>query len=81
MKNSIQDGSDERKFLHDIAGPVATAMFLLDAILESFQGVSGVSPSDVDQLRNALGALEKAKKMLEDRRAVLIQRGVPSARS
>lgn len=64
------DISAERKFLHDIATPIATAIFLADALLDSLGTTA--SPDDLAQLKAVLDSLMGAKKSLEARRAILI---------
>jgi hypothetical protein len=76
-----EDGSDERTFLHDLASPLGTAMFLTDSVLDGVQSRPGVDPDELMQLGQIFEALEKMKKMLQDRREILIKRGVPSART
>lgn len=74
------DGSDERQFLHDLASPLGTALFVADALLESLQGKTGRSAGDLLQAGEIYQALMQLKKLLEERRQILIKRGVPSAR-
>ena len=70
---------DERKFLHDIASPLGTAIFVMDSLLDGIQSRAGGNKDDLDQACQVYEALEKIKKMLQDRREILIKRGVPSA--
>lgn len=72
---------DERQFLHDIAGPIGTAMFLLDATLDTTQNRVDADPDEIAQLGQVYQALEKVKKLLQERREVLIKRGIPNARA
>lgn len=71
--------SDERKFLHDIASPLGTAMFLMDVLLDSLRDRAAVNPDELEQATQVCQALEKARQMLKDRRQALIDRGVPSS--
>ena len=75
------NGSDEREFLHDIAGPLGTAIFVLDGLLDDVQSRPGANSDDIVQLTEIYTALEKLKTYLQERREILIKRGVPSARA
>jgi hypothetical protein len=57
----------ERKFLHDIAGPLGTASFVMDMLLESFGSGPG---ADAEQI----GMLEQIKKAIEQMKALLVER-------
>ena len=72
--------SEERKVLHDIAGPLGTAMFLLELVVEIMNESPNSNPEGLEQIGKVGEALEKAKKVLHERREVLIKRGVPSSR-
>lgn len=76
-----QDGSDERAFLHDLASPIGAALFLADMILDGMQSRPGVDQDELQQVLKLHQSLERVKKCLAERREILIQRGVPSARS
>ena len=71
--------SNERKFLHDMANFLGTAMFLMDALLDSAQSRSGVDSGERLQMGQINEALEKMKKMIEERRELLRKEGVPGA--
>lgn len=75
------NGSDERKFLHDLASPLAAAIYNLESILDWKQSKPGADPEEISQLVQALEALGQVRRLLTERREVLIKRGVPSARS
>ena len=67
--------SDERKFLHDLASPLATALFLIDIAIEDAgsAALSGTANLEIaESLRKTLGALEKMKALLHIRRTQLI---------
>jgi flagellin-specific chaperone FliS len=66
---------DERKFLHEVANPVATALFVADALLEELRS-SQVAIETVEQLARVTQALEKTQKIIQGRRTVL--QGLPS---
>lgn len=74
-------GTDERKFLHDVAGPLSTAMLLLYIFLESLQKKADTSSEELLQIRQVSDSLEKIKKLLEERREILIKRGVPRSKA
>lgn len=61
---------DERKFLHDIAGPIGAALLSADIALETVreQAISAVAP-DIETI---FKALEQVTKMIRERREVLI---------
>lgn len=73
--------NEERRFLHDLAGPACTAIFLLDVVLENLQTRSEINSEDLQQLSKVYEALEKVKTLLHGRREVLIGRGVTGAKS
>ena len=73
--------SDERKFLHDIASPVGTALFVVDMVLDSMGSRSDVSAEELTQIKQVYEMLEKIKKTIEQRREVLIAQGVPSSKA
>lgn len=75
------DGSDEREFLHNLASPLSTAIFLVDAALDNIQSRPEANADDVMQLVDAYQALERVKMLLQERREILIKRGVTSART
>ena len=74
------DGN-ERKFLHDIASPLGTAIFLLDMTLEDMAKRPGIDPMELDQVKQAYQSLKQTQTMLEARREVLIKLGVPSTKT
>lgn len=73
--------SDEQKFLHDIASPLGTAMLIMDMLLSDVQNRSDVAPDKLLQMGQIYGALEKVKKILEDRREAVRGKGDPNART
>lgn len=77
---TTNSGSDEREFLHALATPLGTAVFLVDAVLDAIQSKAGSDPDEVVQITQIYDALERMKKLLQERREVLIKRGVPSGR-
>lgn len=81
MSEQSSNGSDEREFLHELASPLGTAIFVIDAVIDTVQSRPGVDPDELIQLAEIFQALEKMKKLLQGRREVLVKRGVPSART
>lgn len=71
---------DERKFLHDLANPLSTALFLVDVVLESFQIHPDLNQDELHQLRQLFESLDKVKNLIQDRREFLIKRGSTSAK-
>lgn len=63
---------DERKFLHDIASPIGTALFLIDGAIDTFKAIEGIPPDDLAQLQLILDSLMRVKDMMQARRKVLI---------
>jgi hypothetical protein len=67
----------ERKFLHDLASPLGTLILLLESLVDS-EGVGSPGvPKDLVQKKQLLMLGLRMKKMIEERRAILIQSGVP----
>ena len=60
--------------MHDIASPIGTALFLIDAAVETFKGLEGVPAEEVTQLQLALDSLLRVKDMMQARRKILIDR-------
>lgn len=73
--------TDEKKFLHDLANPVSTALFLVDVVLESFQNRPDLNQDELLQLQEICHSLDKVKDLIQDRREFLEKRGASSARS
>ena len=75
--------SDEREFLHDLASPLGTAIFLTDVVLERIQNKVEVPSEAVKEEIQRIGqiyeSLNKISKMLQERREILIKRGVSGA--
>lgn len=67
--------NDERKFLHDVAGPIATALFVADSLLEDLKEAGPVQAELASQLAQVTQALEKTQVLLQNRRKVLLERG------
>ncbi len=63
----------ERKFLHDIASPVGTALFVLDMLLENMNSRKDASPEELTQAQQISDLLAQIKKAIENRRATIIQ--------
>lgn len=73
--------NDERMFLHDLTSPIAAAMLAMDSLLDNLQSRPGTNTEDLEQARAAFDSLEKIRKMLHERRSLLINRGVLSAKA
>jgi len=76
----VQPEENERQFLHDLATPLTTAFFILDVVLDDLQKESPPH-SSCPRLAQAYAAVEKIRILLQNRRKVLIEQGVPSART
>ena len=81
MTDTKPNGSDEREFLHNIASPIASAYLIIDMIMDYMQNSPNADPALVELALTAHRAIEQVRQRLEDRRQILIDRGVPSARS
>lgn len=76
LKLMSDNGSDEREFLHNLASPLSTALFLVDALLDSVQKRATGDPGELEQVIKIYKSLDKIKNLLKDRREELIKRGV-----
>ena len=65
MDSGFQKSSDEAEFLHSLATPLSTAIYVVDLVLEE---PSKVETDALVQLTNARTALEVLKSLLERRR-------------
>jgi len=72
--------TQERKFLHDIASPVGSAIFILDMVLDNMKSRPNISQDELTQTQQVYDLLEQIKNAIEARRKVLIQQGVPSSK-
>ena len=79
--NEIPRDTGERSFLHDLASPIGTAIFLLDVIIEEMQERSGGIPDELPRIEQTYAALEKVRELLAERRAYLIECEVPNGES
>ena len=75
------DENDEREFLHSLASPIGTAFFLADSLLDNMQNCHETNPNELMQAVQIFEALETIKKLLIQRRELLIKRGAPNART
>lgn len=70
--------SEERKFLHDISTPLATALFVVDSLSDSLkeraeaEGATQTSKMELDQAQRIAAALMKIKLQIEARRHTLV---------
>lgn len=65
--------NNERKFLHEAANPIATALFVADALLADLKTEGTASPDTVAQLDQVVQALVKTQRLLQARRTTLLQ--------
>ena len=63
---------EERKFIHDLATPLSAAIFRTDLLLESFQEKISADPEEMVQLCAIFESLEKIRKIINERREILI---------
>ena len=64
--------SAERKFLHDIATPLATAIFILDTLKEDLLASNGKDSPLIQMTEELEKALNKTRDLLAERREILI---------
>jgi hypothetical protein len=64
----------ERKFIHDLASPLAAALLTLETAIEGAR--AGSDPVALGDLEMIQVALDKMSRQLQERRAILI--GEPS---
>lgn len=62
------DENDERKFLHDIATPTCTAIFVIDTLLDDVKNRPNAKQEEIEQLKQIFNSLEKIKKAIEARK-------------
>ena len=68
-ETTINDEESERKFLHDLASPLATAIFLVDMAQEDL----ATNPAEIaESMKKIAASLEKTKVLLHARRTYLI---------
>ncbi len=68
-------GTDERKFIHDLATPLSAASLTLEAVIEELKSPECKNLELVQYLSDALKSIEKIKTLLEERRTFLIKNG------
>ena len=73
--------SEERSFLHDIASPLGTAMFLVDALLEDLESKPSPDADGLAQVRAIYQALQSIQKLLQARREILIRNSASNQNS
>ncbi len=67
--------TDERKFLHDVAGPIATSLFIAEILDENLSAKLAPTEDDLLLVKQILESLGKVKTMLSERRDILIAKG------
>jgi hypothetical protein len=74
---------EERKFLHDIASPVGTLMFVAEAVGDLLKEKGAIGPDEEEQLKVLQSQLERMRDMIVERRKTLHERsavvGLPPA--
>lgn len=60
--------ADEKKFLHDLANPITTAVFLIDVLVAKRQKNAEIT---VEQLQKVQNALKKSNELIRERRELL----------
>jgi hypothetical protein len=66
---------DERKFIHDLANPLGTAIYCLETVLEDLEGSPGLNSKEQlrKDLKSVSEALQKATDILTARRLLIKQ--------
>jgi hypothetical protein len=77
----LAGSGEERQFLHDIASPLGTAMFLVDAVLEDLTSKPNPDADEVAQMNAIYQALQSIQKLLQERREILIRNGSNNQKS
>ncbi|MBY0470254.1 hypothetical protein K2X30_03735 [bacterium] len=77
----MSKGIEERKFLHDIASPIATSIFLIDMIKDGVKDLGAIDADVPTQVKQLEDLLAKIRMLVEERREVLIKQGVPSSKA
>ena len=67
----------QKKFLHDLASPVAIANGMIEMAMMELSKKSITEGREIECLQKALRATEKIVKLIEDNRSEI--RGVPSS--
>ena len=62
----------ERKFLHDVATPIGSALLLADVLMDSMKSESPDHP-DLKQMTDLIAALTAVQHLIEVRRAEVIE--------
>lgn len=65
----------ERTFLHDLASPLSTAIFVAESLIEGAQGRTPLEPEEVEQTEQLLKSLLKVADLLDARRQILVAAG------
>lgn len=65
--------ASERKFLHDIATPLATAIFILETLKEDLVIAHGKDSPVVEMLGELEKAMAKSRDLLTERRHEILQ--------
>lgn len=67
--------NDERQFLHDLATPIGTALFLSDSLRDNLESNNSVDAESLQQIKLIYESLNKVSGLLHARRDALIKRG------
>ena len=65
---------DEGLLLHDLSTPLSTVLLILDATLDRLTTGSVITYDEVTQITQAFEAVEKMRKLLEERKDVVAKR-------
>ena len=67
----MDDGVDERRFLHDLSTPLSTVLLILDATLDQLSAGSVITYDEIAQITQAYESADKMRKFLEERKDVV----------
>ena len=70
----LNEISEQRKFLHDLASPLSTSIFLVDSAMRAAKAAPTPDPALISKLEKMAQVMDKMKTMLQDRRAVPISK-------
>jgi hypothetical protein len=71
LPTPLDQVAEERRFIHDLASPLAAALFIAEGLVEDADGARAADPACARKLKDAI---ERIRAMLQARRAILVGR-------
>jgi signal transduction histidine kinase len=71
----MPDRSGERQFIHDIANPLSSALFVLDMLTEELRIGQKIPQDKLELLQRARDSLHRIRALVDTRRNVLRDEG------